>query len=444
MFYAVSAENALIGMAIKDNFYLDELNTRLSSQDLSSQNALILDKLNMLCANDIRADKIAVMDSNIEGVDEDHIDYLMSLGTKHGFEGHLEMVEAEKLKRIISYSCTEIAETLRIKGLNRNSIAEMAEKHFSKISSSVVRDTGSITDMSDGVEDGLKQVRANALKEDGITGIASGFKDLDTKTCGFQKTDLIIVAGRPSMGKTTVSYNMAEFMCMNGNRGMFFSLEMPKSQIMQRSFSSIGLIEQNKLKTGKLSQFEFGKLAEAARAIKTMDLVIDDQGGLSIHELRLRAKKKHAEKPLQFILIDYLQLIKAPEAGPNKNLEVTIISAGLKELAKELEVPVIVLSQLNRSLEQRADKRPINSDLRDSGSVEQDADLILFIYRDEIYHEDSPDIGIGELIIGKHRSGPLGTIKLQFKGEFSKFENIRTQIIPEKEDLPEGSLEIST
>jgi replicative DNA helicase len=143
-------------------------------------------------------------------------------------------------------------------------------------------------------------------------------------------------------------------------------------------------------------------------------------------------------------LIDYLQLIKAPEAGPNKNLEVTIISAGLKELAKELEVPVIVLSQLNRSLEQRADKRPINSDLRDSGSVEQDADLILFIYRDEIYHEDSPDIGIGELIIGKHRRGPLGTIKLQFKGEFSKFENIRTQIIPEKEDLPEGYLEIST
>lgn len=434
MHYAISAEKALLGTILKDNFYLNEANTRISHNDISSKNSLILEKINKIVKTGLVADKVSLLDSGIEELDEDYIDSLLSLSNEKNFESYLEAIEAEKLKRMIEYSYTDLKDSIRIEGMERNKIAELIQENHAKILDGVVRDSGTISNMRDGISEAIQKIKDNALKSDGITGMASGFNELDDLTLGFQPTDLIIVAARPAMGKTTFSYNIAEYACRHGNRGMFFSLEMPRDQIMFRSFSALGGIAQNKLKKGDLSELEMGKLSEATKIIDGFDLVIDEQGGLSVHELKLRARKEHAKKPLKFILVDYLQLLRAPEAGTNKNLEVTIISSELKGLAKELGIPVIVLSQLNRTLENRADKRPVNSDLRDSGSIEQDADIIIFLYRDEVYHEDSPDKGVAEVIIGKHRGGPLGVVKLKFEGQFSRFKNISHEIEHKKDE----------
>lgn len=261
-----------------------------------------------------------------------------------------------------------------------------------------------------------------------LTGITSGFGDLDDKTGGFQDSDLIIVAGRPSMGKTTIACNMIEnALLATGKPALVFSLEMPKEQLINRMLASLGRIDQTRLKNGRLQDEDWSKLTIAVNAMKELPLLINDTAGLSPMEMRTiarRAKAEHGE--IGVIMVDYLQLmqIKGDRRHGNRTEEISEISRSLKSLAKEMNCPVIALSQLNRSLEQRPNKRPVNSDLRESGAIEQDADLILFVYRDEVYNEDSPDKGTAELIIGKQRNGPLGTVRLAFLGQYSRFENL--------------------
>ena len=231
------------------------------------------------------------------------------------------------------------------------------------------------------------------------------------------------------MGKTTLAMNMVERVAMYTEKPVaIFSLEMPAEQLVMRMFSSIGGIEQGKVRTGDLNDMESKKLSDATRALSKTKIFIDDTSGLSPSEVRSRARRLQREQgQLGLIMVDYLQLMSIPGMSDQRVAEVSEISRSLKLMARELNVPVVVLSQLNRSLEQRPNKRPVMSDLRDSGAIEQDADLICFIYRDEVYNEESPEKGIAEVIIGKQRNGPIGTVKLNFQGKYSRFMNLSTR-----------------
>lgn len=259
-----------------------------------------------------------------------------------------------------------------------------------------------------------------------VTGVSTGYTDLDKKTSGLQSSDLIIVAARPSMGKTTFAMNLCEnAMLLEDKPVLVFSLEMPSEQIMMRMLASLSRVDQTKIRTAQLDDEDWARMSNTMAMLKDKDnLFIDDASGLTPMDVRTRARKLARDRGgISLIMIDYLQLMRVPSLSENRTLEIAEISRSLKALAKELEVPVVALSQLNRSLEQRADKRPVNSDLRESGSIEQDADLIMFIYRDEVYHENSELKGISEIILGKQRNGPIGTVRLTFQGQYSRFDN---------------------
>lgn len=258
-----------------------------------------------------------------------------------------------------------------------------------------------------------------------ITGMPTGYHDFDEMTSGLQPSDLVIIAGRPSMGKTTLAMNMAEHVAIKSRAPvLLFSMEMPGEAIVMRLLSSLCRIDQLRIRTGKLADEDWPRISSTVSMLSDAPLYIDDSPGLSPAEMRARARrlaKEHGQ--LGLIVVDYLQLMQVPGANENRTAEISEISRSLKGLAKELKVPVIALSQLNRGLEQRADKRPVMSDLRESGAIEQDADLIVFIYRDEVYNENSPDKGTAEIIIAKQRNGPIGKVRLTFMGQYTCFEN---------------------
>ena len=273
----------------------------------------------------------------------------------------------------------------------------------------------------------IEQLSQNK-NHNGVTGVTTGFKDLDKKTAGLQRSDLIIVAARPSMGKTTFAMNLCENAALASDKPVLvFSLEMPADQIMMRTLASLSRVDQTKIRTGQITDDEEWARISSTMAILTNkpNIYIDDSAGLTPTELRSRARRVYRENGgLSMIMVDYLQLMRAPGFADNRTLEIAEISRSLKALAKELEVPVVALSQLNRSLEQRSDKRPVNSDLRESGSIEQDGDLVMFIYRDEVYHETNDENrNVAEIIIGKQRNGPIGRVRLTFQGQYSRFDN---------------------
>ena len=245
-------------------------------------------------------------------------------------------------------------------------------------------------------------------------------------TSGLQSSDLVIVAGRPSMGKTSFAMNLVENAALASDRPiMVFSMEMPAEQLVIRMLSSLGRIDQSRVRTGKLEQDDWPKLSSATEKLKDTQIFIDDTPALTPTELRSRVRRLVREQgDLGMIMVDYLQLMRVAGSNEGRTAEISEISRSLKALAKEFKVPVVALSQLNRALEQRPNKRPVNSDLRESGAIEQDADVIMFIYRDEVYNEDSPDQGVAEIIIGKQRNGPIGTCRLSFQGQFTRFENL--------------------
>lgn len=279
----------------------------------------------------------------------------------------------------------------------------------------------------------IKELLAKAIdrvdtlyhSDDPITGLSTGYQDLDHMTAGLQPADLVIVAGRPSMGKTTFAMNMAEHAVLHtGKPVLVFSMEMPGESLAMRTISSLGRIDQHRLRTGKLQEEDWPRIHSTVSLLSNTPLFIDDTPALTPSELRARARRLAREVgQLGLIVIDYLQLMQGSGSRENRTAEISEISRALKTLAKELNVPIIAASQLNRGLEQRADKRPVMSDLRESGAIEQDADVILFIYRDEVYNEDSREKGVAEIIIAKQRNGPIGKVKLTFLGQYTRFEN---------------------
>lgn len=265
----------------------------------------------------------------------------------------------------------------------------------------------------------------NRDNQNEITGVPTGFIDLDRMTSGLQPGDLVIVAGRPSMGKTAFSLNIGEHVAIDSGLPVaVFSMEMGGTQLAMRMLGSVGRLDQSRLRVGKLSDDDWPRLTHAIQKMNDAQLYIDETPALNSIELRARARRLSRQcGKLGLIIVDYLQLMSATSSGENRATEISEISRGLKGLAKELHCPVVALSQLNRSLEQRTDKRPVMSDLRESGAIEQDADVILFIYRDEVYNPDSPDKGTAEIIIGKQRNGPIGRVRLTFLGQYTKFDN---------------------
>lgn len=271
--------------------------------------------------------------------------------------------------------------------------------------------------------------RIEKLYETGnpITGLSTGFDDLDKKTAGMQDSDLVIVAGRPSMGKTAFALNLVEHAIMTPGDGgvLVFSLEMPAEQLVMRLLSSLGRIDQTRMRTGDMKEDDWPRFTAAVSQVRDKALYIDDSPAISPNDMRNRARRVAREAGgLRMIMVDYLQLMRGSGAADNRTNEISEISRSLKAIAKEFQCPVIALSQLNRSLEQRTDKRPLMSDLRESGAIEQDADVILFIYRDEVYNPESDDAGTAEIIIGKQRNGPIGFLRLSFIGNLTKFENL--------------------
>ena len=309
-------------------------------------------------------------------------------------------------------------------GRNSRELLEEAERRVFAIADQDLRTGASFVSIQVAIKEAIEKLDELARHEGDITGIPTGFKDFDEKTAGLQDSDLIIVAGRPSMGKTTLAMNIAENAAIKHEKPVaIFSMEMSAQQLVRRMFSSLGQIDQNKLRTGSLDDLDWPKLTSAMNLLHKSHIFIDETPSLSPAELRARARRLKREHDIGLIVVDYLQLMAVPGTRENRATEIAEISRSLKAIAKELQLPVIALSQLNRALEQRPNKRPVMADLRESGSIEQDADLIVFIYRDEVYNEDTPEKGKAEIIIGKHRNGPTGTVVLTFQGHWLRFLN---------------------
>lgn len=310
-------------------------------------------------------------------------------------------------------------------GRASKSLLEEAERLVFAIAEKGSRGGSGFVSVQETLKDAMARIQELNEFEGDITGIPTGFQEFDRLTAGLQPSDLIIVAGRPAMGKTTFAMNLAESAAIrHGKSVAVFSMEMASMQLVMRMFSSIGQIDQTRIRTGSMDDMDWPKLTSAMSLLHKSKIFIDDTPALSPAELRARARRLKREHDVDMIVVDYLQLMSVPDSKENRATEIAEISRSLKTIAKELNVPVIALSQLNRSLEQRPNKRPVMADLRESGAIEQDADLIVFIYRDEVYNPETSEKGKAEIIIGKHRNGSTGTVHLAFQGPWLRFVNL--------------------
>lgn len=338
---------------------------------------------------------------------------------------YADIVREKSVLRQLIDAGTEIAsDGFQPEGRSTQEILEGAEQRVFRIAEAGARGKQGFMSMRSAVTDAFKILQQRYESQGAVTGMPTGFTDFDEMTTGLQPSDLIIIAARPSMGKTALALNMAEYAALKTKKAIaIFSMEMSASQLALRLISSLGRINQQHLRTGDIQEEEWPRVTSAITLLSEAKIFIDDTPALSPIELRARARRLKREHDLGMIVIDYLQLMQVPGNKENRATEISEISRGMKALAKELNIPVVALSQLNRSLEQRADKRPMMSDLRESGAIEQDADVIVFIYRDEYYNKDSTEKGVAEIIIGKQRNGPTGSVKLTFLGQYTKFEN---------------------
>ena len=339
---------------------------------------------------------------------------------------HYANIVAEKstLRKLIRLN-EEIANTCYVGKESLETILEDTEKRVFELVQK--RNTGEFVPIRQIVMNAMDKIEIASRNDGNVTGIATGFIDLDYRTAGMQPSDLILVAARPSMGKTAFVLNMAQYMAFNQNQTVaIFSLEMSKEQLVNRLFSMESRVDSQHIRTGKLSDAEWEKLIESAGMIGRSNLIIDDTPGISISELRSKCRKYKLEHDLKIVIIDYLQLMSGSGRGSDsRQQEISDISRSLKALARELNVPVVALSQLSRAVEQRPDHRPMLSDLRESGAIEHDADVVMFIYRDDYYNKDTDKKGIAEIIIAKQRNGPIGTVELVWMPDYTKFANIK-------------------
>ncbi len=434
--HSIEAEQSVLGGLMLDNNSWDKVVESISENDFYRPNHRIIFKaIEDLGRRNQPFDVLTLAETlkNTDKLEDAGGEvYLFELAkntpTVANIAAYAEIVrEKSVLRQLIEVSRDIAGSAFYPEGKETKVILDDAESKIFKIAEQRSRGQGPV-DISSLLAKATERIDFLYHSEEAITGISTGFSDLDDMTSGLQKGDLVIVAGRPSMGKTSLAMNMVEDAIIKGKKGVLvFSMEMPGESLAMRMMSSLGRIDQHRVRSGKLHDDDWPRLTSAVSMLSEASLYIDDTPSMSPAELRARARRiARTHKNLGLIVIDYLQLMSIPGFREGRVAEITDISRNLKALAKELSIPVLALSQLNRGLEQRTDKRPQMSDLRESGAIEQDADMIIFIYRDEVYHEDSPDKGIAEIIIAKQRNGPIGRVKLTFLGQYTRFENFAT------------------
>jgi len=442
--HSVEAEQSVLGGLLLDANALDKITDLITDEDFyRKEHRLIYHQIVHLSGQAKAVDVITVAEAlEIEGkLDEvGGLAYLGSLAqnvpTAANVRRYGEIVrERSIMRKLVSVGTDIAASAYNPTGRDAAQLLDEAEAKVFEIAEAGSKGKQGFVSMPPLLNQVVERIETLYGRDDNsdVTGIATGFSDLDRMTSGLQPGDLIIVAGRPSMGKTAFSINIAENIALAevGKKEpkpvAIFSMEMGGAQLAMRMLGSVGKLNQHDLRTGRLQDDDWGRLTHAIGKLNDAPIHIDETAALSALEVRARARRLHrTNNGLSLIVIDYIQLMSsnAGKASENRATEVSEISRALKGLAKELQVPVIALSQLNRGLEQRPNKRPIMSDLRESGAIEQDADLILFIYRDEVYNSDSPDKGKAEIIIGKQRNGPIGKVELAFRGEYTRFDNL--------------------
>ena len=438
--HSVEAEQSLLGGLLLDNHAFDKVADLVTAEDFyRDDHRRIFRHIAKLIELSKPADMVTVGESIEASEDKDRTGGLAYLGSLAqstpsalNIRRYAELVRERSVQRRLAQVATEIAEAaLSPSGKEVGQLLDEAESRILEVGESGQRGTQgfeAIQPVLARVFERIDYLFHQENKSD-VTGLPTGFADLDEKTAGLQAGDLVIVAGRPSMGKTAFALNMAEHAALgSGAPVAIFSMEMGATQLAMRLLGSIARVDQHKMRTGRLSDEEWDSLSTAMGRLHEAPVFIDETGALNVLELRARSRRIHRQYgKLGMIVVDYLQLMSASSQSQNENraTEISEISRGLKALAKELSVPVIALSQLNRALESRNEKRPMMSDLRESGAIEQDADVILFIYRDEVYYPDKPEAkGKAEIIIGKQRNGPIGMVELAFLGQFTRFENL--------------------
>jgi replicative DNA helicase len=433
--HSLEAEQSVLGGLMLDNSSWDTVSERLVADDFyRHEHRLTFNAMTELAESSHPLDVVTLSEAlerrdQLESVGG--LAYLAELArntpSASNIRAYADIVRERATLRKLIQASRQIADSAYSpEGRLPDELVNEAERLVFQISESRPKFGGPIG-MSDLLTKAVDRIDELFNMKGQMTGISTGFRDLDDMTSGLQPSDLVIIAGRPSMGKTTFAMNLVEHAVVSNDKPVVvFSMEMPAESLMLRVLSSLGRIDQTRVRTGQLEDEDWPRLTSAVNLLKDRQLFIDDTPALSPNELRTRARRIAREHGnIGLVMIDYLQLMQVPGLSENRTAEISEISRSLKGLAKEFGCPVVALSQLNRSLEQRPNKRPVMSDLRESGAIEQDADVIAFVYRDEVYNSDNPDNkGLAELIIGKQRNGPIGTVHMAFIGKYTRFEDL--------------------
>ncbi|MEH6637749.1 MAG: replicative DNA helicase [Porticoccaceae bacterium] len=451
--HSLEAEQAVLGGLMLVNDVFDDIANIISEADFFQRDhRIIFSTMMELAANDQPLDALTLSETlkNTDqlvqtGGDSYLVELVNNTSSAANIRAYAQIVlERSVIRQLIGAATDIVQKGYNPLGWDSSKLLAEAERRLLEVMENRPK-SGGFRHVTDLLREVIARIDVLFESDSGITGLSTSFTELDDMTSGWQQSDLVIVAGRPSMGKTAFALNMAEHAMLTQDRPVLvFSMEMPASQLVMRMLSSIGKIDQTALRSGDLHPDDFSRLATAAARLKDQPLYIDDTPGINPMELRNRMRKQVKEfrdqlkrgKPdltpdqlddqsrPAMVMVDYLQLMSGSTQSEGRVQEISQISRELKTIAREFSCPVIALSQLSRNVEQRPNKRPINSDLRESGAIEQDADVIVFIYRDEVYNEESPDKGMAEIIIGKQRNGPIGTARLAFLGKYTRFENL--------------------
>ncbi len=431
--HSVEAEQAVLGGVFLDKEAWDKVAERVQEEDFYRRDHRIIFRAISQLSNEGQPYDIVTVAEWLENhqlLDESGgMRNLAALAENTPSAGNIsayaDIVRKRSILRQLISATSDINDTVfNPQGQSSEQILEFAEQTVFEIAEQEDRGRKSYQNVSAYTDVVMERIQALAESKSPITGIRTGYNDLDFKTAGFQRSDLIIIAGRPSMGKTALAVNIAETAAIKDKHSVaIFSMEMQAEQLTMRMMSSLANIDQHKVRTGKLDGDDWIRFTSTVGILQETKMFIDDTPALTPAELRARCRRISREHGLDLVVVDYLQLMQVAGTSENRATEISEISRSLKAMAKELNIPVIALSQLNRSLESRQDKRPVMSDLRESGAIEQDADVIIFIYRDEVYDEESSDKGMAEIIISKQRNGPIGKIKLAFRGQYTRFDN---------------------
>ncbi|MBT9497275.1 MULTISPECIES: replicative DNA helicase [Zoogloea] len=434
--HSIEAEQSLLGGLLIDNTVWERVGDVVNEADFyRDDHRRIFRHIAKLIEYGKPADVVTVYEALEKNGEAEHVGGLAYLGeianstpSAANVRRYGEIIrERAILRKLVSVGDQIAASALTPSGKDAKTLLDEAEAKVFEIAEAGARTVSGFVPIQPILGQVVDRIQELYDRDSpsGITGVPTGLTDLDEKTSGLQPSDMIVLAARPGMGKTSLALNIAEHVAVEAGLPVaVFSMEMPGAQLATRFLSSVGRIDQHKIRTGKLTDEEWQRLTYALGKLHEAPIFIDETPGLNPTDLRARCRRLHRQcGRLGLIVIDYLQLMTSLKESDNRSAELSEISRSVKSLAKELHVPIIALSQLNRSLEQRPNKRPVASDLRESGAIEQDADIIMFIYRDEIYNPDSPDKGMAELIISKHRNGSTGTIRMTFLGEFTRFEN---------------------